>query len=78
MSELYLLHFSCTPMVGNLTWQQLHSMNCMIFDGVGVMGFSYHWGHLGHIKMPNLSPTMDMRGVMVHEYFSGHYGMVIS
>ena len=38
MSGLYLAAFSPCAVFENLLWQQVNSMNCMVFDGVGIRG----------------------------------------
>lgn len=52
MSELYLFAFYAMATAGNLSWQQVNSMNSILFGGVEVVRVGYRFGLLEHIGGP--------------------------
>ena len=63
MSRLYLLDFSLIAWVGNLSWQYVNSMNCMVFDGVEFSGGRLSLGAPIIHRMSGLRQAMHVHGV---------------
>ena len=78
MRGLYLLVFVCMALLGNLSWQYVNSMSCIVFCDVGVMGGLSSTGAPMIHRMSGLSRVVHVQGVTGHAHWSSQSGVVLS
>ena len=63
---------------GNLSWQYLNSMNCIVWVGVGSKGIGAWFGAPNMLSISCLNLAWHWQFVCGHVHFMSHYGTVCS